>query len=52
VPDVFTKSKRSEVASRIRSSGNRGTELGLAKLFRANGITGWQRNAPLLGSRR
>jgi len=29
--------------SRIRSRGNRDTELVLAKLLRANGITGWRR---------
>jgi DNA mismatch endonuclease (patch repair protein) len=30
--------------SRIRSRGNRDTELALAKLLRANGITGWRRH--------
>jgi DNA mismatch endonuclease (patch repair protein) len=49
MPDVFTKSKRSEVMSRIRSRGNRDTELELAKLFRANGITGWRRHQPVFG---
>ena len=49
MPDVFTKSKRSEVMSRIRSRGNKDTELVLAKLFRANGITGWRRSAPVFG---
>lgn len=29
--------------SRIRSRGNKATELELAKLFRASGITGWRR---------
>ncbi len=43
MPDVFTKSKRSEVMSRIRSRGNMTTEVALAKVFRANGITGWRR---------
>jgi DNA mismatch endonuclease (patch repair protein) len=47
--DVFTKKKRSEVMSRIRGSGNKTTELALAKLFRRNGITGWRRNQPLFG---
>jgi DNA mismatch endonuclease (patch repair protein) len=41
--DVFTKAKRSEVMSRIRSRGNKDTELALAKLLRAHGITGWRR---------
>jgi len=43
MPDVFTKSKRSEVMSRIRSAGNKATEVALAKVFRANGITGWRK---------
>ena len=41
--DVFTKAKRSAVMSRIRSRGNRDTELALAKLFRRHAITGWRR---------
>jgi DNA mismatch endonuclease (patch repair protein) len=49
MPDVFTKRKRSEVMSRIRGRGNRDTELALARLLRAHGITGWRRNQPLLG---
>ncbi len=47
--DVFTKAKRSEVMSRIRGKGNKDTELALAKLFRANGITGWRRHYPVVG---
>ncbi|MFN3408473.1 MAG: very short patch repair endonuclease [Limisphaerales bacterium] len=41
--DVFTKAKRSAVMARIRSRGNRDTELALARLLRAHGITGWRR---------
>ena len=47
--DVFTKSKRSEVMSRIRGRGNKNTEVALAKLLRANGITGWRRHQPVFG---
>jgi len=47
VPDVFTKAKRSDVMSRIRSRGNAGTELALVRVFRANGITGWRRHLKL-----
>lgn len=47
--DVFTKAKRSEVMSQIRGSGNKDTELALAKLFRRHGVTGWRRNQPLFG---
>ena len=43
--DVFSKAKRSEVMSRIRSRGNKDTELALAKLLRRHGITGWRRHA-------
>jgi DNA mismatch endonuclease (patch repair protein) len=49
VPDVFTKAKRSEVMSRIRSRGNRGTELRLIAIFREHGITGWRRHRPVFG---
>lgn len=48
-PDVFTKAKRSEVMSKIRGKGNKATEIALAKLFRANGITGWRRHYPIVG---
>ena len=44
MPDVFTKAKRSEVMSRIRSRGNRDTELALARLLRAHKISGWRRH--------
>lgn len=42
--DVFDKDKRSEVMSRVRSSGNESTELRLLKLFKDNKITGWRQN--------
>jgi DNA mismatch endonuclease (patch repair protein) len=48
--DVFTKAKRSEVMSRIRSRGNKNTELALIKLFRRNKITGWRRNHKVFGN--
>ena len=47
--DVFSKSKRSEVMSRIRSSGNKKTEVALINFFRKFHITGWRRNRPLFG---
>lgn len=49
MPDVFTKAKRSEVMSRIRGRGNKETEIILAKLLRAHGITGWRRHTALFG---
>jgi DNA mismatch endonuclease (patch repair protein) len=39
----FVEAERSEVMARIRSRGNRDAEVALARLLRANGITGWRR---------
>ena len=47
MPDIFTKAKRSEVMARIRSRGNKDTELALVRVFRAHGITGWRRQLSL-----
>jgi len=47
--DIFTKAKRSAVMARIRSHGNRATELRLAALMREHGITGWRRRARVFG---
>ena len=47
--DVFSKRKRSEVMSRIRSRGNKDTELAMIKLFRQHRITGWRRNQKVFG---
>ena len=47
--DVFTKRKRSEVMSKIRSHGNRDTELVLASLLRKHRIAGWRRHKPVFG---
>lgn len=47
--DVFTKSKRSAVMSRIRGSGNKQTELALIAIFKRFGITGWRRKQNLFG---
>ncbi|MDW8310783.1 MAG: very short patch repair endonuclease [Verrucomicrobiales bacterium] len=44
MPDRFTRQKRSAVMARIRSRGNRDTELALARLLRRHGITGWRRH--------
>ena len=47
--DVFTKAKRSDVMSRIRSKGNAKTELRLLAILRLGGITGWRRHVNLPG---
>src|SRR2546423_13737404 len=49
MPDVFTKAKRSEVMSRIRSRGNKETEIALVRLLRQNKITGWRRHFEIRG---
>ena len=52
MPDVFTEAKRSEVMSRIRSRGNKDTELALARLLRRHKITGWRRHIQICGRAR
>lgn len=47
--DVFSKRKRSELMSRVRSSGNELTELALVRIFRQHGVSGWRRGFPLFG---
>ena len=40
---------RSQLMARIRSRGNKKTEVVMVALLRANGITGWRRHQPLPG---
>lgn len=47
--DIWSKQKRSEVMSLIRSRGNKATELQLIAIFREYRIIGWRRNQPILG---
>jgi DNA mismatch endonuclease (patch repair protein) len=47
--DVFSKRKRSAVMAAVRSTGNKVTELSLARIFSANGIKGWRRHLSLPG---
>lgn len=47
--DRWAPEKRSEVMSRIRSTGNKNTELRLIQLFRLNGLSGWRRHQDLFG---
>ena len=51
MPDIFSRKKRSDVMSHIRSSGNKDTELRLIQIFRANGITGWRRGCVIRGQK-
>jgi len=47
--DIFDKETRSAVMRKVRSKGNKSTELKLIEMFRENGITGWRRNYPVKG---
>lgn len=47
--DVFTKEKRSEIMSKIRSNGNKSTELKMIALFKAYGIKYWKRHYKIKG---
>lgn len=49
IVDVFSPDKRSDVMSRIRSSGNQSTEALFVKILRFVSITGWRRNVPIFG---
>lgn len=48
--DVFSKAKRSEIMSRVRSRGNQRTELKLIQILRRFRIAGWSRRCALVGS--
>jgi len=47
--NMNTAAGRSELMSRVRSTGNKDTELKLVALFRQHGITGWRRNCKAFG---
>lgn len=47
--DVFDKVTRSAVMSKVRSKGNKSTEMRLIELFDERGIKGWRRNYPVKG---
>jgi DNA mismatch endonuclease (patch repair protein) len=48
--DSLTKEQRSKLMSRIRSRGNKRTELVFAAILRAYKITGWRRHQSLPGT--
>jgi DNA mismatch endonuclease (patch repair protein) len=47
--DVFSRSKRSHIMSRVKGRGNRTTELKLIEVFREFGFRGWRRNSRMFG---
>src|SRR2546429_614131 len=48
--DIFSRNKRSDIMSRVRSRGNRRTELALVELLRKHRIYGWRRHSKLPGT--
>jgi DNA mismatch endonuclease (patch repair protein) len=40
---------RSELMARVKSTGNKSTEIRLSKLFRASGVRGWKRRSTIYG---
>ena len=47
--DTLTPDERSIRMSKVRSKGNRSTELRMVHLMKGAGITGWRRGVPLPG---
>ena len=48
--ELFSGLTRSELMSRIRSRGNKKTELAMVRLLRLHGLSGWRRHQPLPGT--
>lgn len=47
--DSFTRIERSRIMAKVKSKGNKSTEIKLLVLFKKNGIKGWRRNYPIKG---
>ena len=47
--DVFDKDQRSQIMQKVKSHGNKSTEMKLISVFSANRISGWRRNYPVKG---
>ena len=47
--DIFDERKRSEIMSKVKSSGNKSTEMRLIQIFHTFGISGWKRNYKVKG---
>ena len=47
--DVFDQKTRSAVMQKVKSSGNKNTELRLISFFREHHVTGWRRNYDVKG---
>jgi len=46
---TFGNLTRSQLMKRVRSSGNKTTEVAMARLLRKAGLSGWRRHLPLPG---
>jgi len=47
--DIFDKEKRSSIMKKVRSKGNKTTELKLIEIFRRHEIKGWRRGYNVKG---
>lgn len=47
--DVFDAGKRSDIMKRVKSKGNKSTEIKLIEIFGELGIKGWRRNYSVKG---
>ena len=47
--DVFSKEDRSGIMRKVKSSGNKSTEIKLIQFFKSHHITGWRRNYKVKG---
>lgn len=47
--DVFDKQQRSQIMRKVKSSGNKSTEIRLISVFKENNISGWRRNYAVKG---
>ena len=48
--DTFSPEERSEIMKKVRSKGNKSTELSLISIFKFHSIKGWRRNYKLIGN--
>lgn len=49
--DTLSRAARSALMAKVRGRGNASTELALARVLRAEGLTGWRRQRRLAGGR-
>ncbi len=47
--DIFTKEDRSKIMRKVKSAGNKSTELKLIQYFKSHNITGWKRHYHVKG---